>query len=112
MELDTLAQTLQGELRAFANLRKQESEHALIIAGLVSRVIYQLRDNKSAPNSTFLENDYGAIVTMISKNPKFKKKRKWATESWPRYAVRISKWVRWPVDAKVLQTAFDIQETD
>ena len=112
MELDTLVQALQGELRTIASLRKQEAEHALIAAQLVGKVTYELQDRNSNPKRAFPENDYGSIATQVTNNPKYAKKRKWASESWPRYAIRISKWVKWPVDEKALKTAFELQQAN
>lgn len=112
MELDELVQALQGEWRVIASFRKQEAEHLLKAAQLASKVLYVLRNQKPEPKKAFLENDYGAIVTKVTKNPKFAKKRRWTTESWTRYAIRISKWVGWAVDAKALQTAFELQEEE
>ena len=110
MELDELVQALQGEWRVIASFRKQEAEHLLKAAQLAGKVVYLLRNQKSEPKKAFPENDYGVVVTKVTKNPKFAKKRRWKTESWIRYAIRISKWVGWAVDAKALQTAFELQE--
>lgn len=109
MELDTLVQALQCELRALANLHRQEAEHELIIAPLISKVIYEVQDRKSNPKRAFPVNDYGTIATQVANNPNVAHKRKWLSESWPRYAIRISKWVGWQVDANELRTAIELQ---
>lgn len=113
MELQTLVHTLHGELCTLANLRRQEAEHVSVIAGLIGKVINEVSGlSKTNPKPAFPENDYGNIVTQINSNPNLSKKRKWSSESWARYAIRLSKFVGWPVDAQALRTAFELQKPD
>lgn len=110
MELQSLVQILQGELRAIATLRKQEAEHTMTIVGLVGKLAYEASHHSTdALHPAFPENDYGNVVQQINTNPNLIKKRKWLSESWPRYAIRLSKWVGWAVDAQALRAAFDLQ---
>ena len=103
MELQSLIQNLQSELRVMASLRRQEAEHTLTIAGLVGQIAYEAgHQSNAALKPIFPENDYGSIVSQIIK------KRKWQSESWPSYAVRLSKFVGWSVDARTLRTAFEL----
>ena len=109
MELQSLIQNLQSELRVMASLRRQEAEHTLTIAGLVGQIAYEAgQQSNAALKPIFPENDYGSIVSQISSNPTLIKKRKWQSESWPSYAVRLSKFVGWSVDARTLRTAFEL----
>ena len=113
MELETLFHTLQGELRAIAHLHKQEAEHTSIMVGIIGKVAYEMANlTKSNTKPIFPENDYSAIATQINTNPHLVKKRKWATESWARYAIRLSKFVGWSVDALALRTAFELQNAN
>ena len=109
MELQSLIQNLQNELRVMASLRRQEAEHTLTIAGLVGQIAYEAgHQSNAALKPIFPENDYGSIVSQINSNPTLIKKRKWQSESWPSYAVRLSKFVGWSVDARTLRTAFEL----
>lgn len=111
MEQDKLIQALQRECRALSSLHEEEAKHEMIIAGLIGKVMYELQDQKSNPHRVFPENDYGSIATQVINNPNAADKRKWSSESWPRYAIRISKWVGWQVQASDLRTAFELQKT-
>ena len=108
MELQSLIQNLQSELRVMASLRRQEAEHTLTIAGLVGQIAYEAGHQSTALKPIFPENDYGSIVSQISSNPTLIKKRKWQSESWSSYAVRLSKFVGWSVDARTISTAFEL----
>ena len=108
MELQSLIQNLQSELRVMASLRRQEAEHTLTIAGLVGQIAYEAGHQSTALKPIFPENDYGSIVSQINSNPTLIKKRKWQSESWPSYAVRLSKFVGWSVDARTLRTVFEL----
>ncbi len=108
MELQSLIQNLQSELRVMASLHRQEAEHTLTIAGLVGQIAYEAGHQSTALKPIFPENDYGSIVSQINSNPTLIKKRKWQSESWPSYAVRLSKFVGWSVDARTLHTAFEL----
>ena len=110
MELQSLIQNLQSELRVMASLRKQEAEHTLTIAVLVGQIAYETGHQSTALKPIFPENDYGSIASQINSNPTLIKKRKWQSESWPSYAVRLSKFVGWSVDARTLRTAFELHD--
>lgn len=111
MELQSLVQNLQSELRVMASLHRQEAEHTLIIAGLVGKIAYEAGHQPGAAlRPAFPENDYGSIVSQINSNPQLAKKRKWQSESWARYAIRLSKFVGWSVDAQTLRAVFEMHE--
>ena len=103
-------QELQNELRMVAQMHRELAERMLLLSGQIGKIVYEaFNHSKSNSNPYFPENDYGTIVTQINVNPNLIKKRKWLSESWPRYAIRLSKWVGWAVDAQALRAAFDLQ---
>ncbi len=106
-------QELQNELRAVAQMHRELAERMLLLSGQIGKIVYEaFNHSKSNSNPYFPENDYGTIVTQISVNPNLKKKRKWKTESWPSYAIRVSKLVGWPVDVLALRTSFELHFED
>ena len=103
-------QELQNELRVVAQMHRELAERMMVLAGQISRIVYEAcKRSNTEMHPFFPENDYGSIVTQVNYNPNVADKRKWTSESWPRYAIRISKWVGWHVDAMELRTAFELQ---
>ena len=102
-------QELQNELRVVAQMHRDLAERMVVLAGQISRIVYEAhKQSKTEKHPYFPENDYGTIATQITMNPNLTKKRKWKTESWPSYAIRISKYVKWSVDEQALKTSFDL----
>lgn len=100
-------QELQNELRVVAQMHRELAERMMMLTGQIGKIVYEVYNHsKSDSNPYFPENDYGTVVTQINMNPNLKKKRKWKTESWPSYAIRISKLVGWSVDEQALKTGF------
>ena len=106
-------QELQNELRAVAQMHRELAERMLLLSGQIGKIVYEACSRTNTEmHPYFPENDYGTIVTQINVNPNLKKKRKWKTESWPSYAIRVSKLVGWPVDVLALRTSFELHFED
>ena len=102
-------QNLQNLLRVIAQMHRELAERTMEAAGLIGKIVHEACSRTNTEmHPYFPENDYGTIATQITLNPNLKKKRKWKTESWPSYAIRISKYVKWSVDEQALKTSFDL----
>ena len=100
-------QDLQHSLRVMAQMHREMAERMTMAAGLIGKIIYEAcNQSKLKGNHVFPENDYSSVVTQINTNPNLVKKRKWKSESWPRYAIRLSKFVGWSVEMDALRTSF------
>lgn len=112
MDLLKENQILQQELQIIAKLRKEEAQHITTAAGLFNRIVNEIiRVPKSASILVIPKSDYATLVEVLTTNPELKKtKAKYLTESWPTYAARLSKFVKWNVDADTLKTAFEIHQ--
>lgn len=99
-------QDLQRQLRVIAQMHREMAERTMEAAGLLSKIVYEVCNQSKLGKPVFPENDYSTIVTQINTNPYLVKKRKWKSESWPRYAIRLSKFVGWSVDMDALRTSF------
>lgn len=112
MELQTEIKVLQQELKIIAKLRKEEAQHRLVAMDLFNKILLDMiKAPKSASVLIIPENDYATLVEVLTTNPGLKKtKSKYVTESWPAYAARLSKFVKWRVDADVLKVAFAIHD--
>ena len=103
MKKNNKHQVLRTELQAIAQLISQLAEHLMKATGLMCS-IGGVPMNVDERNWTFPENDYDWLATWLTTNEfALKKKRKWKSESWPAYAIRLSKYVGWSVDQVLLQ---------
>lgn len=103
MKKDNKHQALRGELQAIAQLIGQLAEHLMKATGLMCS-IGGVPMNVDERNWTFPENDYDWLGTWLTTNEfALKYKRKWKSESWPAYAIRLSKYIGWSVDNVLLQ---------
>lgn len=94
---ERIFQILQDELQVMVELHKQFAEHTL----LVSKLVGKLEPSKitvADAHWVLPENDYGRLVDFANTY-----KPKWKTESWPGYAVRLTKLAGWDVDYRTLR---------
>ena len=109
MEKQRIIQALQQELHAIAELHTQlaerTSEIANILASLDSSSAQQLLDSDGW---SFPPNDYGKLVTYLTSDPIAKRTlAKRLHQSWPNYAIRLSKKIGWDVEPRTLRRCFE-----
>lgn len=95
-------QVLHSKLQAIAELT---SEIANLIAALDPSLVTQLLDTDGW---SFPPNDYGKLVTYLTSDPIAKRTLvKRAHQSWPQYAIRLSKKIGWDVEPRTLRRCFE-----
>jgi len=98
---ERIFQILQDELQVMAELHKQFAEHTLSVSKLVGKLMPS-EINVTDAQWVLPENDYGRLVDFANTY-----KPKWKTESWPGYAVRLTKLAGWDVDYRTLRRCFE-----
>ena len=97
---------LQTTLQDMASLHRDLAEKLMTTTHLISGL-------SSFPVITdesqwiFAPNDYGHLVDFAMKY-----KPKWQTESWPSYALRLTKHIGWDVDFRTLRRCFERKNGD
>ena len=102
-------QVLQTKLQAIAELHTQlaerTSETANILASLNPTADQQLLETDGW---SFPENDYSKLVTYLKSDPVAKKTlAKRQHQSWPNYAIRLTKKIGWDVEPRTLRRCFE-----
>ena len=106
MEQKNLAM-MQSELQTLAQLHKECAEHLIILAQQIDGVQASDLEDTSEAEWMFPENNYAKLVLWLTNDPWAKAhKTKWKNESWAAYAVRLSKYIGWNVDAYTLRRCF------
>jgi len=108
MEQTKIIQALQDELQAIAERNTANAKSATRIAQLIGRLnLSSISDEEQEFDFQFPVNDYGYLVHMLITHPWLKqKKRKWKSESWQRYSVRLSLLTGWNVQKDPLMYCF------
>ena len=99
MEQQRIIQSLQDELQAMSERHAADARSAAHIKNLLGRLNLSVINNEEQEfDFQFPVNDYGYLVRMLTTHPWLKeKKRKWKSESWWRYSVRLSLLTGWNV---------------
>ena len=103
-------QNLQEELRTMAHLHNEYANHLMALLKQIGTLNPSDTDDITAMPSdwVFKPNDYSTLTTWLLNEPWARKhKFKYRTESWPAYAIRLSKYVGWDVDDKTLRRAVE-----
>ena len=105
---DKTLQVLHIQMQAMTKLSEEWTQRMQNVTKLVGQLTTsKMEAPKMTSKWTFPENDYGTLVMLLTTDPWLKeKKRKWKSESWPAYAIRISMLVQWNVDARTLRYSF------
>ena len=112
MEQQRIIQSLQEELHAVAERNTANAQSFTRIAKLISRLnLSSICDDEPIFGFQFPVNDYGYLVHMLTTHPWLKeKKRKWKSESWQRYSIRLSVLTGWNVQKDPLKYCFESLE--
>ena len=112
MEQTKIIQALEDELQAIAERNTANAKSATRIAQLIGRLnLSSISDEKQEFDFQFPVNDYGYLVHMLITHPWLKqKKRKWKSESWQRYSIRLSHLTGWIVQKDPLKYCFESLE--
>lgn len=110
MDQKTL-QVLQNRLQAMTRLSNEWAENMSVVTELVGKMSQSAIINPANTSLGFFpENNYDVLVGRLTTEQELiKGKSKWKTESWPAYAVRLSKFVGWSVDARTLRYCFELK---
>lgn len=108
MEPNTI-QVLQADMRAIAKTYQDLAAQILVFSRHIGALQASDMDEMDDEWSwEFDQNDYSTLSTWLVKDPWAQKhKAKHPTESWPVYAIRISKYVGWDVDDKTLRRSIE-----
>lgn len=108
MEVKTL-QVLHIQMQA---LTRGAEEYAKLLSS-VTKTVGQIAEaekkaSKSKKEWYIPENDYGTLVRLLTTDPWLMVHyRKYPSVSWRKYAIRVSKFVRWKVDKDILKCNFN-----
>lgn len=107
-----IIQTMQEELHAIAERNTANAQSLTRIAQLIGRLdLSSISDDEPIFGFQFPVNDYGYLVHMLTTHPWLKeKKRKWKSESWLRYSIRLSVLTGWNVQKDQLKYCFESLE--
>ena len=114
MEKSKFIQALQDELQSVAERNTANAKSVTRIAQLIGRLnLSSISDEKQEFDFQFPVNDYGYLVHMLITHPWLKqKKRKWKSESWLRYSIRLSVLTGWNVQKDPLRYCFKSSEME
>ena len=114
MEESKIIQALQDELQAMSERHAADARSAAHIKNLLGRLnLSVINDEEQEFDFQFPVNDYAYLVHMLTTHPWLKeKKRKWKSESWQRYSVRLSLLTGWNVQEDPLMYCFKSAETE
>ena len=94
---------LQQELQESAQLIEQLAKSMKRVAKLICKM-GNIHLSENEKNWLFPKNDYDWLSTWITTDDyALKSKHKWKTESWPAYALRLSKFVGWDVKEDIIR---------
>lgn len=112
MEKQRIIQVMQDELHAIAERDAANAQGFMRIAQFISRLnLSSISDEEQEFNFQFPVNDYGYLVHMLTTHPWLReKKRKWKSESWQRYSIRLSVLTGWNVQKDPLMYCFKSAE--
>ena len=100
--LKNYLQVLHTKLQAIAELT---SEIANLIVALDPSAAERLLESDGW---SFPPNDYGKLVTYLTSDPIAKRTlAKRVHQSWPQYAIRLSKKIGWQVEPRTLRRCFE-----
>ena len=102
--MKAVIQVLQKELQAMVQMHRDYADHLAALCKTMGSLDPSSIDKVTIEVWDFEENNYSQLVTWLMHDPwALENKCKHPSESWPMYAVRISKYVGWIVDPNTLR---------
>ena len=114
MEQKRIIQAMQEELHAIAERNNANAQSVTRIAQLIGRLdLSSISDDEPIFGFQFPVNDYGYLVHMLTTHPWLKeKKRKWKSESWEHYSMRLSLLTGWNVQKDTIKNCLRSQNAE